>query len=467
MLKPEKISYKGADHDPAISSKEFGVTRSNRGLKILTGFVLSANIINAGAHLVDDTTIDKVWDALKPVGPYVATETDWEDFYTEHPLIPTQSTDALALSSDLGGLIATSGFDIFVNRDQLESQLESNQLATISVEWDGDDGKVGGAMTVYSPRFDTSTITHDNHDQLINKYALFALQGAGNTEAFSVSALPDAYIPVPRNGVDIQSDDAFDIRITTYEVGSDGAVSIANEQTAEATPIKNVDCDSDLTITSEVALNKSQHDVICDLLDEYSTLIKADDQIVLDSVESDLYSRDSVRISTQIVMLTYPYISDYEVTPIRIKMVALHEILHRSYADLEGDTELMNRIDDAYRSVFRSSDFQMPDEHAQFIGLTPSIPEVEKVWGAITESTYEGDDIGHPWDNATEMISSAASVLAFHPYKFIDNYDTLNDVQKAAIRQVVVEVREIIERYDSSVEDIIPEYNKVAEHLGI
>jgi hypothetical protein len=125
----------------------------------------------------------------------------------------------------------------------------------------------------------------------------------------------------------------------------------------------------------------------------------------------------------------------------------------------------------AYESVVKAMDFRMPTDAEQRQSAEfPS--DIEPIWAVITESTYinekhrnKASAMGHPYDNATEMLSSTGTVLSYFPNRFLHKFAALTKQQHIAIYGVVDALVYMINHQGVDPETVIPNIDKIIQRM--
>jgi len=451
----------------------FLVEPADRRLKFMSHVALIVSLTNL-VNVTSDLYENQIAPFIKQHGPYTLGSLAWdtEDMREQIDAAPIQ---ALTLSDTLDGLLTTSGYTVYVDVQKVSQQLQENELiiATQTESLSTGEEVVTGQIFFGLP---TDTASEDAYqfatDALFNSDiflpAMSDANGVGSAQYLD-QVLPNNYSPLNASGVIVHNNSDPLITLTTYTITPEGALVEIASQTATAEFNQNLACDeSDVEIISEVMPSDDQYGIICAMFDEYGALLSPNYDVYLDVAESPYVTKDSVSYLSDSVLLTYPYIGESEVSKEDFTRTALHEILHAAYNDQLADKAFMEASFAAYESVYMATDYKMPtlDEQMQQI---ESVGEIEKVWGIITESSYigEGSRDGHPWDNDTEMLSSTGAVIAFYPDEFVEKFHQLSDKQQDAIRETVRVLQTLIEKYDVSVDSIIPSFSSVAEQIDL
>jgi len=440
--------------------------------RILATTALGIHLLNFVTSPASLEAIDTIRNDAKPIGPYSLNEEPRYSMPMEP--VPGFGADALQLSDDMDGLLSTSGYAVFVDVQRMTDQLKPDEVLVVTQE----DATVDGTAFVSGKVFKgVGAHRYDSVGSIMTAAGIdlppfeSAVGTAGGEHSIEYNGANYMLSQINSGGSVLLADKPSTVVVDTYQIEADASVTPLSHRTATAEIVPNVECD-DLpeTISTEVYLTSRQHDIICQALEEYSQLLPNDYAIRLDAVDSSNSKNDSANLMNRNMQLTYPYIGKNEVEVQDLRRTALHEIFHAAYYDqIKTDRIFRLKLDAMYMAMRDSTDFRIPSDEELSKGLTPTLQKAEKVIGIITESEYIGpnSNSGHPWDNATEMLSSTAAVLAFYPEEFIEKYNQLNDVQKRVIRDNASAVLEIIDRYDVDAASIIPKEDLIREELGL
>ena len=425
------------------------------------------------AFINGPAAINEIRNDIKPAGPYSLSETEPGHKEPQEP-VPAYGSDAIRLSDDLDGLLGTSGYAIFIDRERLSADYRPDDVIIVQQEDKTIDGEKHTSGTIYTA---DGVYTQDEKMELLTAAGIplpnfeSAVGTAGGENSLAEQAVSYSYAQINSGGTVLHNDEPSIVTVDRYHVEADGSVTPVSHNSVEAEIVNNAECDfSDQEYSTEVVLMYDQRDVICQALEEYAEILPDDYSVRLDAVDSKASKNDAAFHGSKTIQLTYPYVGRTEVESDDLRRTTLHEIFHAAYEyQVRAEPLLKVKLDIIHTGVLNSSDYRIPSSEELTGGLTPTLQKAEKVIGIITESEYIGPDSnsGHPWDNATEMLSSTAVVLAFYPHEFIENYEQLNDTQKHAIRDDVSATFELIERFDAPVESIIPQYDLIVEKLGL
>jgi len=428
---------------------------------------LGLNLVVNGPHVIENIRND-----LKPVGPYSVGGEPWYSMPME--TIPAYGSDALQLSDNLDGLLSTSGYAVFIDTEKLLNELQPGEALIAKQEDVANNGDkvVSGSLFVASETPYYDGVMNDLIAAGVEVPEFTSAAGtAGGEHSLQQDPVDLGIVQINSGGTMLHAAEPSRIVVERYHVESDGTVTPISHDAVTAEFIDNTNCaDMPEEVSTEAILTLPQYDVICQLLQQYSELIPDDYAIRLDAIDSTNSKNDSAHGFSRTIQLTYPYIGKTQVETDDLRRTALHEIFHTAYLDqIIKDPLYLMKMDEVYLAVRNSTDYRIPSDEELSKGLTPSLQDAEKVIGIITESNYIGPDSnsGHPWDNATEMLSSTVTVLANYPHEFIENYEQLNGTQKQAIRGDVRAVFDLIERYDADVSSIIPREDLLREALGL
>ena len=464
ILSNERITAK-------IENRSFILDKSYEASRVLAFLALTANLTiftaSTGPELVNEIRND-----IKPVGPYSLN--DNLRFNVSNEPVPAYGSDAMRLSDDLDGLLGTSGYAVFIDAQQVLDELKTNEVLVVKQKdmTTDEDPTVSGSVYVAG---DT-----DSYEEALKTVAKAGIAipafnsangSAGGKGSLEEEAVGDYFVQINGGGTILHNNTPSQITVDKYRIEPDETVTAISHQKVYAEVSPNIKCvDVPEAISAEVVLTYDQYNIICQALKQYSQLLPNNYSVRLDAVDSKASMNDSLSYNSKTVQLTYPYVGKTEVETDEIRLTTLHEIFHGAYLEqIVNDPIFRLKLDTVYTAILNSTDFQIPSNDELRQGLTPTIPKVERVIGIITESEYMGPDsaVGHPWDNATEMLSSTVTVLAFYPDDFIKKYRHLNETQKHAIRDDVLAVVDLIKRYDVPVASIIPRYDLIAEELGL
>lgn len=408
--------------------------------------------------------------AGKPEGPYtwLAPDTPSKGPPIVHKeAYISKQIQAIHFDDDFDGLLVSEGFTLGYDNSKLVHSLPGDEavIITQTAYIKGKEPFTEGAV-VRSDHADESVwdvenaarrrlfFPHADYAVSVGEYNLSPQLKKQGYESFGF-------------GIGSAEQDATSIKIETYKLYKDGSYKLLTEQETTARLVANEACEQDehRKITSEVRLTSVQHDLMCQAVARYGRFLPDDARVILNSVGNEEFMTDSFNYISDRVTFTFPYIGKDQIPDDLFLRTALHEMLHGAYHRIDPGSRLMYDVATTYQDMLKQTKYQVPSP----LKLDESkikVPEVEPVWELLTEGEYAGGDhYGHPWENATEMISSAASVLAFYPDQFMQKYVRLDKAQQRAVREVVRTVSEVIETYDYNVVDIIPEYARIQQEL--
>lgn len=419
-------------------------------------------------------------DASKPVGPYATSLGQYQEDMQglEINIIPAKKTPGIELSDTFDERFTTNGYGIIVDQQRISKELRPNEIASIvqydeHIDTDPEYYDVSeNRIVILSEDFNDSAshpgflVTADQVKQWQKIYNnrsinLLGIDSSGSTEG---GILPNGKQILGSGITPSTTRSTLEYNVTRFN--PDGTISTTSKSAA-VTFSNNVLCDASSSnkVSTEVELTPSQHDVVCNMLKEYSTFLE-NYQIILDSTVNSVWNTDQQSKGSRSIILTYPYSAGEEVSPDMFKQIALHEILHAAYEAIKKDDTDFRTFSDAFRNMKLIMDYKMPDIKTQMISSL-TVRDVEAAWGALTESTYIDPKSlnGHPWDNPTEMLSSTAAVLAFYPTQFEKRFDTLSSNQQAATYTAVDALKQLFEHYNVEPDRIIPGYSSLQERL--
>lgn len=431
--------------------------------------------------LMTTPTSEQSLDAGKTEGPYASYPYEFDYSDLKRHTIPAEEAPGIYVSNDFGGLLSTRGYNVVVDTGRISKSLQPNEIAVIrqvdkhvSSSNPNDDYTSENSISVISDRFNGEYPSLPNFlvgaeqvDAWQQRYYSRVIDSSGLSSAANTESDPlkkgeqDLGYGITRD----TSRSTVSLQITRFD--SNGSITTIEEQQGKITLSNNVPCEkiaNSISISTEVKLTASQHDTVCAMLNEYSTLFTNYD-IILDSTANDFEDTDMESKDSHSVILTYPYSDGKEVKPDMFRQIALHEILHAAYELLDINSSEFVASSHAYRHMQLVMNYKMPTDTIQQQSEL-SVRDVEPVWAALTESTYISSESrnGHPWDNPTEMLSSTAAVLTYYSEQFEKRFAMLTPVQQHAVYGVVGALRKLIEHY-TNVDRIIPEYAALEARL--
>lgn len=455
---PADIPLPVHDHHRGIRLKTFG----------------AASLLAVGSVLLGDSSYVTLQD-YKPSGPYYASDTSRDTPLPDPVEIPAQPADALRLSDDWGGIIATTGFSITYDEPVIAESLGPRDIAIITqTDTTFGDNAVPEDITEAvriiptdtSQLYDGRLSTEQSDILSLRSFATpWDTDYLGGNDDFK-DYTEDPHTKQLGNGVSSHGDSETELTYTRYRFNRDGTTTITEQRFAAATNSANANCnDVPNTITSEVVLTADQYALICQIFAKYSGVIPSDYSVELNSTTLPYQANDSVNWGSRSIELTYPYDSGVQVPAEDVSRVALHEFLHTTYRDLGEDSAELRAITTAYQAMVDAMHYQMPDWRTSFISDTPT-EAVEPVWGAITEWTYlkPGSRDGHPSDNPTEMLSSTGTVMTYFPEPFINKFASLQKYEQRAILQSAEAVGSMIATRTAP-GNIIPDYDALTQKM--
>jgi len=410
----------------------------------------------------------------KPEGPYRDINDDSISIDVSAGIpteLPAEFAPVIRLTDTLDGRLTTRGFQVFIDEWRVTRDLEPNEVAVFKQPHSAADEYTatevifasGEARQRMDKFFKENPKALDEFRSLTHSVFNASYDFLG--EPYETVGNPgDALIGLG-SGLEYHFDSQTEITYGKYVVKPSG-LDLVSQQSTFVERIPNTKCDgADTEASVEVELTSQQRKVVCYVMERFGPLVGSETTLTLDSSLSRLLN--SYDTESDDVLLSYPYAAGKEVPRRVFVSTALHEMMHAAYTNVEKDhPELHEAIDDVYADVVSTMRYEMPSWEVQ-IRSGRTVGEVEPVWGVITEGHYLGENkfSGHPWDEATEMIASAATVLAFHGDGFIERFKELSEKQQFALLQVVRVVGKVIETTDVSTEEVIPNYRMVLEQL--
>lgn len=412
----------------------------------------------------------------KPSGPYVGPGPRMlgeQGPHVHKELYVDKQAQAIVLADDLGGLLMTEGFTLGYKKAAIASELQGNEVAILSQSATREDGeKITDRTIAWGASFDHGLLSNNTEARRELIRPALAQDLAENIGEYALSPKWEKRgYDVFGFGVDNSLPDTTEIDVSTYLFHADGSFTRTTQKRTTATVINNVSCESDSSqnVTSEVILTPSQRRLACTAIGKYDKFLSDDARILLDSIGHTEFRQNAYDIVSENIILTFPYQVKREIFDEAFMQLTLHESLHDAYYQLDPKSLLVPEISQAYQGIVREMKYRLPTNGEQ-MGSKVSVGDVEPVWRVITESTYRNEKIngrgtGHPWDAATEMVSSTATVLAFYPNEFLEQFALLSKGEQKAIRKAVEVTAKAIETFDYDVTDIIPEYPMILDRI--
>lgn len=390
-----------------------------------------------------------------------------------HIPIPGEPAIALELSDTWDGTLNTLGFGINFDKERIQDDLdplslvlleqvdtvyfrdENPYIKTQIVLLESKQSKV--AQLQHSE--EQANILHDIKKDLVPN-------GLGGKDEFAIVNKANDFTQLGA-GVIEHGSGQTELRYTKYTFGKDGTVEITDSKIATATVIPNVACPAvPNPITSDALLSSKQTAFVCDLFGQYDDILPDDYTVTLNSGATDFDDRNSVSWGAKSILLTYPYLHGEELSQTDVHRTALHEILHATYRDLPADSPVFKDTQNAYDTIM--SALRNPLESEAFQEEDSPLMS-EPVWATITEATYISPDstIGHPWDNATEMLSSLGAVIKDYSDPFIQQFNTLQKNEQLAILQAIYSLDAMLAAHGTSGADIIPNFSDTRTALEL
>jgi len=443
----------------------------------IVGVVIGGSVVHFAPQVHPDA-LAEMNNETKPYGPYSFEHEPGPVEQAE--AVPAYGSDALILSDDFDGLLATSGYGVYVDFAKMSEDLALNEYALVTQEVVSSDGEHQVSGSIYANMNNEANIDEDNQNIsafVVNDagikvplYEFYSRDVAGHDNSIQENGLSNSYVPINGGGVVLHSNEPSKITIDTYEINENEPPFLVSEKTAEVEIVENVDCgDLAEAVTTEVIMMPDERDTICEALREYSALLPDDYKVRLDTVNVSSLTHDSVDLQSRTVQLTYPFIKRELVDENDLRATVLHEIMHAAYRDqITKNILYLNHLNHVYQGVRNESEFQIPTLEDQRNGIGPLVGEVEDIWGIITESTYVQNTSanGHAWDSATEMISSTAAVMANYPVDFVERYKKLDAGQQEAIKEAAFATFDLIERYDVPADSVVRAQKYIEKELG-
>lgn len=400
-------------------------------------------------------------EPYKPEGPYAA-RAQMPSPYEEATL--GKLATPLELSDTFDGAISTVGYAVLFDRQKISKALARDEVAVLEqIEYGQEDGvgykyitrEIIGNRDVGG---DDPGIAHDHFTP------------SGSTDGGFMS-WPDKKmiaestgLEVLGGGIDMLSEQPAEVILATHRRLADDIYELIDKRTAALSVQEEIDCNNELSITSEVVLTPKQIATLCEVIDEYDSLLPRDARIAADYITHPDDAADSA--DNQSIQLSYPAPADIEWPRQQVDATLLHEALHTAYRNLPKNAPARIRADKVYTMIIRNMTYQLPDlSQAPF---EKSVAVIEPIWGVITESSYSGEhpSAGHPWGRSTEMVSSTMSVVTYHTEEFLDKFKGLPAKQQKIIRSAVNASYDVFIAAGGDSENVLASYEKVRSGMS-
>ena len=402
-------------------------------------------------------------EAYKTDGPYVAAEYDLSgDIEYAEVDYSGDYSDALRLSDTFDGMLSTSGYAVLFDRQKIAEMLNEDEVATIEQVSHYQDIDTG----VRSTRDDREVIgpkSINGEDPRIWRDQFIPVHGgsSGMTSRPEVRLLNETGLTVLGEGADVHTYKPTEIVLSKYKI-HDGVDELVDQRTATVELRPLVECDDGINVATEVVLTPTETAEACEVIEEYDSLLPDGSHIALDAIMYPNHAADSANLKS--LRLSFPNRATEVWPDYDVDSAALHEALHVGYLNLPEDSPARQKANEAYKRILQTMDYKMPDRQAVY---EQQVGDVEPVWAVITESTYvgEGSRAGHPWDNTTEMVSSALTVKTLYPYQMIERISQLGSSQQIAVSTAIKASYDVFSAAGGDSEKVIKNYIEVKEVL--
>jgi hypothetical protein len=410
---------------------------------------------------------------LPTLGPYNPKRDydkgrDWAFHNNRFSHIPTVYSDTIEGPNTFwNGNVKIEGFSIRVNSDNIYKNIKKNELVQVAVIDKAADKKHRvKTRSVYS-QYDSPKRVQDAVKEIYNFDG--PVLGINNPSSKQIMKGID-YVVGGLEAITHQ-----EVVIEKDRVSQSGEVVPEKKKVIPITFQANVNCPGVReSIVSEVSFPEPYRRRACRYLLSLSQLIPNDYTIIFDKVGSQLYENDSEDFDKRFIQFSLPFIKDQKGHSPEQGLM-LHEALHATYEKLGPKNKVHKYINRQYKKMIHAMTYRMPSFAEEYYGYP--VDMLEPVWAAIAESTYETSvlgyrfsDAGHPWDNPTEMTSSAAAVMCNYPKRFTRLYGSLDhDYQKEAVRAAAKATFALIRHKvgEEHIVDYIPKYEYISQKLGI